>query len=299
MGLGKEFAKQGWYRLVRNPVGEALLYQGQRLAPAPWADPLFRRLAPQPSNYERGKLRMVERYGLQFQLDPADYFQWHHYYGFRDGVLTVLLELARGKRYILDIGANIGLYASCLAKAEPDAQVVAIEPHPSTYARLERHQSLNNLNNLRPLQRAIGAEPGELELRDPGQGDSGKFTLRPGVDGGKSVKVRVLALPQLLQELGWTQLDLVKIDVEGFEPEVFAGSVGSFLSLRPQLVFELSPNWYGARGEGLLRDLKVLEAAGYRATEVLDEHGQRGPCDLEAAIRRPQKRQYNVVLTPQ
>lgn len=297
MGGVKDLAKEALYQALRNPIGEALLYEGARRVPRSLQEPVFRRLAPQPKNYTRGSLRSVRRRGFQLELDPADYFQWHHYFGFHDEVLETLKRLAQGSRRILDIGANIGLYALSMAHVAPAAQVAAIEPNPATFARLSRHQALNQLRNLQCLQLAIGAQPGDLLLRDAGEGDSGKFTLRPGVEAA-GTKVSVVTLAGLLERLGWDALDLVKIDVEGFEPEVFAGARSALLAHRPTLVFELTPGWYGDRTPGLVSDLRGLLDAGYTAFRIAPEPGEPRPMDLISSLERGSAPQYNVLLRP-
>lgn len=289
----KDLAKQALYQVLRNPVGEALLYEGNRRAPRSVQEPLFRRLAPQPSNYARGQLRKVTRDGFELELDPADYFQWHHYFGFHDEVLETLRRLAVGKRRILDIGANIGLYALSMARAEPAAEVVAVEPNPNTFARLSRHRELNRQTNLRCIPAAIGEQPGELVLRDAGAGDSGKFTLRPGVTT-EGTRVRVLPLRDLLREVGWDGVDLIKIDVEGFEPEVFAGALDVLRAHKPVLVFELTPGWYGERTASLIKSMQALLEVNYRAERIATGNLEPMALDPVEILRNPQAPQYNV-----
>jgi FkbM family methyltransferase len=113
----------------------------------------------------------------------------------------------RDVRRVLDLGANVGFAALLFASRYPDADVVAVEPAPDTFARLVAN--VEPLRNVRALQLAVGS-PGQirLELATPS-------TERHAGDGG--VLVERVSLDQLLERLGWSDLDLLKIDIEGDE----------------------------------------------------------------------------------
>ena len=113
-------------------------------------------------------------------------------------------------RRVLDLGANAGFATLLFATRYPAAQVVALEPAPDTYRRLERN--VGRLPNVTLMPLAAG-EPGSivLDLRAPSTERSSDRPASRGHD------VRRLGLEDLLGELGWADVDVLKVDIEGDE----------------------------------------------------------------------------------
>lgn len=115
-------------------------------------------------------------------------------------------------RRVLDLGANVGFASMLFAERYPGAQIVAVEAAPDTFARL--HFNMATLSSVRALHLAIGTDgPIRIDLGAPS-------AERQTSDCG--VEVTSKTLTQLLDDLGWAHVDLMKIDVEGAELEVFA-----------------------------------------------------------------------------
>ena len=131
------------------------------------------------------------------------------------GVLTA------APRVILDVGANIGLAALYFRTRYPEAEIVAIEPDPETFAKLERN--LGGDPRVRLVNAAVAAERGELLLFRPA-GYSIASSLKPsGTEPASCDRVRVETLDGLCDEMELAHIDLVKLDVEGAELETLRG----------------------------------------------------------------------------
>lgn len=128
---------------------------------------------------------------------------------------------------VLDLGGNQGLTGCWFLNRYPDLQELVIyEPEPSCFALLKL-----NLPEAALHQEAIGSEDGIMRLSV----DEGVMNARVSADGlGEEVKV--VAMRRLLQK----QWDIVKMDIEGAEWEVF---------------------------EDLLHDKSLLRACGYWMVE--------------------------------
>jgi FkbM family methyltransferase len=118
-------------------------------------------------------------------------------------------------RLILDLGANAGYAAVLYALRHPGAHVVAVEPEPSN-VRLIR-QNVKGLD-VDVVPAAVWPHAGEVALEDPGKGRWG-FRVREE-PGGRAVPA--VTVPQLLERAGAAFADLVKIDIEGAELELFS-----------------------------------------------------------------------------
>lgn len=254
---------------------------------------------PQPKDFEFADRRQADRHGYRWDLCPAEYCQWVHYFGYVDRVFETLCALARvtGAKSAVDVGANVGLYAlPLLGSLGAKGRVLAVEANPRTYDRLAGHVMTNGAQDrLRTCQIALGREPGRAVLA--GGGDSGKWSLRDGVDSG--VEVEVTTLDALLEAEGYSGVDLIKIDVEGFEPEVLLGGRQTLQTHQPILLAELTPAWSEAGPTG--EAVALLEELGYRAHEIWSLYDGREvrACSLrELFTRHAGDAQINCVLVP-
>ncbi|MFZ4409597.1 MAG: FkbM family methyltransferase [Paracraurococcus sp.] len=144
---------------------------------------------------------------------------------------------------VLDVGANIGLSALALVPLLPQGRILAVEPAPATAAALRRTLALNGLADrvaVEPV--ALGAVPGEAEFHAADH-SAGAHLLDPGTLGGAAlprVRVPVETVDALVDRHGFGRLDLIKIDVEGFETEVLDGAAATLARFRPVVLAEFN-----------------------------------------------------------
>ena len=158
-------------------------------------------------------------------------------------------------RVILDVGANIGLAALYFRAQYPDAEIVAIEPDPQTFAKLERN--LGDDPRIRPVNVAVAAEPGELQLFRPTGYSIASSLKRDEPDQGEYARVRAETLDGLCTELSLDRIDLVKLDVEGAELEAFRGF--SRLEEVPVVIGEAHPGLLGDDLDEFFGHLETFE----------------------------------------
>ena len=117
-------------------------------------------------------------------------------------------------RSILDLGANIGIASIDFALRYPQASIIAIEPVAANFQLLQKN--ISAFPNIRALNVAVGKHDERAALRGAGQ----SFRTQP-VSASSKAKRReettVRDLNALLKENEITQVDLIKIDVEGSE----------------------------------------------------------------------------------
>ncbi|WP_404786651.1 FkbM family methyltransferase [Altericista sp. CCNU0014] len=133
--------------------------------------------------------------------------------------MAFTLHLLRPSDLFVDVGANIGSY-TILASKVVGANSFTIEPVPATYKRLRRNINLNDISSL-VESRCCAAGQNHGVLKFSSDLDTTNQVVDPDYSGS-SIEVPVETLDQLLDKLHPV---LMKIDVEGFEPDVMAGAV--------------------------------------------------------------------------
>lgn len=130
-------------------------------------------------------------------------------------------DLPFSPKIIVDGGANIGMAAIYFANKYPKSKIIAIEAEASNFAVLLRN--VRPYPSIVPIHAALWNRDGEIVVRAPeGSNKSGKwgFVTHEGSEGDK---VRAVTMQTLMQEVGLSlsSIDLVKLDIEGAEQEVF------------------------------------------------------------------------------
>jgi|HubBroStandDraft_2_1064218.scaffolds.fasta_scaffold71281_2 FkbM family methyltransferase len=146
-------------------------------------------------------------------------------------------DFGSAPRTIIDAGANIGLASIFYANKYPDARIIAIEPEASNYQMLVQNTAA--YRNVTTVNAALWNENCDLEIFDPQQGHTA-FQTRDKRDlpGAQRTRVPGITLDKLLGDFGINHVDLLKIDIEGAEREVFAGS-GSWIQCVDIIAIEL------------------------------------------------------------
>jgi FkbM family methyltransferase len=220
----------------------------------------------------------VERAGLRWRLNPHDYTQRSlFWFGERDRWdFHHFARLARPGATVIDVGANFGYYSVALAsRLQGQCRIYAFEPFPRTFDLLKHHIQVNGFNGvITPLDVALSDEPGTAVINEwPGAENSGAASLATGPDSkgvvlAPSTTVAVNTLDAAVAQLAIARLDLMKIDVEGFEERVLRGGEGTLRELRPAILIEFHRRALGRAGSSPERLQEVLGTAGYSLHRV-------------------------------
>jgi FkbM family methyltransferase len=124
----------------------------------------------------------------------------------------------------VDVGANVGTYAMVLARhVGPTGQVVAIEPHPLTQARLAFNRAASGYHHVKLVAAAAGDADGELMIETDGDNLGASHIATGAIPASNAIKVPSLRLLRILRDAGVSHVDSLKIDVEGYEDRVLIG----------------------------------------------------------------------------
>ena len=192
----------------------------------------------------------MDFYGLRYQgnLNNGIEFAMYFYGAFEKPLLYFLrdclhnLEQANpGSTVFCDVGANIGQHS--LFMSQVASQVHAFEPYAPVSERLETHLSLNNIDNVSLHKLGLGDSNGSLPFFAPAGSNTGvgSFAAESQQRGNTPAgALRIARGDEYLADLELPRLDLIKIDVEGFERKVLNGLTQTLKQFRPVLVVEIS-----------------------------------------------------------
>lgn len=143
------------------------------------------------------------------------------------------VQLKEAPEFIIDCGANIGLSAVYFANKYPKARIVAIEPESKNFEYLKKNTK--NYPNIICLQKAVWPRATRLEVFDTGHG-GWAFQTRESESAGD---VEGVTIGELMSEYSMEKIDLLKIDIEGAEKELFASGYEDWLVKTQCIAIEL------------------------------------------------------------
>ena len=172
---------------------------------------------------------------------------------FAEGENRVMARYLKAGGVAVDVGANLGTTALAMARAVGElGQVIAFEPQPLMAQCLMTSLTLNEMYQVRLLSTALGSVRGWSTMAALGVQEGGNY-------GAIGLGEGELAVPVLtLDELALPRLDVLKVDVEGYEWSVVQGAQGQVLRHRPVLYLEAK------RLPGTALYLRWLRSQGWR-----------------------------------
>lgn len=157
--------------------------------------------------------------------------------GFEERELDWILARTPRDAVAWDVGANIGLYTVLLARAAADGHVVAFEPMPSTLARLRAKLARNNVRNVTIEPVALSNTDGIATMRVLPHAAGGNSLDDTGTSTGP--RVPIITADEFYASSG-TAPHVVKVDIEGHEPQFVAGAREVISQGRPTLLLEVN-----------------------------------------------------------
>ena len=136
---------------------------------------------------------------------------------------------------IIDLGSNIGFSVLHFKAKFPDAHIIAVEPEKHNYDQLVKN--VQEFNNIDCLHNAIWYTQKNLGIFDSGLGEYG-FRV---VDGNQKLvgSVDAITMDDIVARYNVQTIDILKIDIEGAEKELFTHNHESWLPKVRCIVIEL------------------------------------------------------------
>ena len=129
--------------------------------------------------------------------------------------------ISKPVKTIVDAGANVGYSAAFFSSVYPEATIYALEPELKNYEMLVENTNLTK--NIVPLNIALWKTSEDLYLQNE---TADPWAFQFGENPNKAQKTRAVSLVDLMTEQEIKNIDILKIDIEGAEKQVFSGDVG-------------------------------------------------------------------------
>lgn len=186
-------------------------------------------------------------------------------------VLELGMDLISPGSRVIDVGANIGVYALPWAAVNTDVIVHCFEPNAAVRSRLARNVALNRLTaRIRLHAEALSDHAGTAALHGGDDTSSLNQGVHTGAGQSAPTDVPLARLDDVLHIEG-PPVSLIKIDVQGHELEVLQGADALISHCRPALILEHEDDLYLSASEANQRktDLaKLLSRLGYEALYI-------------------------------
>jgi FkbM family methyltransferase len=168
---------------------------------------------------------------------------------------TFLSAPLAGGGNVIDAGANLGVFCSGIV-SQFHGRVIAVEPHPGYFGRIATGGGIEK------LRVAIAAKDGPLTLRLDENLESSR--IDPSA-GGEGIIVEGRSLESLADELGMSEIALIKMDIEGAELDVLDSLSDAFLARVAQFTVEFHDFAGYASTPRVEQTLDRLEKRGFAA----------------------------------
>lgn len=197
--------------------------------------------------------------GLLIRFNPTAYSLnlWVYGEANKEDIDFIQSYLRPGDTF-LDIGSNIGILTITASQVVGNSgQVYSVEAHPITYQYLVDNLSLNKCDHVIHYHTALGKENGQLSFTSDARLDDQNRASTQQQAG--DIIVPLKRLDDLIKT---DRINLLKIDVEGFEPEVFAGAVAT-LKNTDCIYFESWEKHLQQYGYSTMSVIHQLQQAGF------------------------------------
>jgi FkbM family methyltransferase len=165
---------------------------------------------------------------------------------------------------VIDCGANIGLTTVLFKDMFPDAKIIAVEPDSENFLMLQRNT--NGYDNIFPLRAGIWSRKTNLEVIDKyGAGNNGLVVQETDDING----VPAVTIQDIMNDYSLTHIDLLKVDIEGAEQELFKQNVSGWLSKTKILLIELHDYKMSGSSSNFIKAISQYSFDIYVTGEVL------------------------------
>lgn len=152
--------------------------------------------------------------------------------------LEIWQKLSKNANMVFDIGANTGIYSLLTKTINPKANVHAFEPMPKIFEKLNKNIQINNFD-IQCHEIAASDNTGTAKIYDVGDEHDYAASITNRHSFTNATEIKTTKLDDFIEGNNISQVDLLKIDVEGHEPEVLSGFSNGLAKFKPSMLIEV------------------------------------------------------------
>lgn len=243
-----------------NEPSEQLLYHLVRQKSA--SHPLTK-ILPNFYQYPPGSIRKVSRHDVQYELDISDYIEWAVYYDIHIDAKSHFYKMIKKDDVVFDIGANIGEFTfQCAKIVGRNGAIHSFEPNEKVFYKLKKNYEINPFKNIYLNKVALGEKHEYAYLHVPYLRNYGGATISP-VATTHADKIAIIPLDYYIEHHAIKQVNVIKIDVEGYELKVLKGAQHTLRTYKPTLLLEFSDKLMQQHKDTPAALIQYLKSLGY------------------------------------
>jgi len=248
--------------LFRNRFFEAVFL---KLSPINQLGSWKVKFLPNHYQYKFNSWRSVNRGGIKYNLNIHNIVDCFIYFNIQEPSRERLNTLITKSNVFYDIGANIGhvsLVASSLINEK--GVIYSFEPHPVSFNRFKNHVELNHISNIFAFNVGLGSTSSILNMLEVEGNAGANRILTSNVINSNFISINIVSLDEFILNNKADVPDLIKVDVEGYELEVFKGAENLLNNNKPNLFFELDERLLKLQNTSPIELLMFLSKFGYK-----------------------------------
>ncbi len=168
---------------------------------------------------------------------------------------------------VIDVGGNIGFFALILNElVGNEGKIFSFEPSKRLKDRLEKTIKINNIQNVTIVNLALGESEGNTTLHYNPKQTGLSSIIMDFNDGSLTEEIQITSLDKFAENIS-DRVSFIKIDTEGYEPQVLKGATELIIRDKPTIYIELGGNYQKSSAEALM----ILKELNYNCeAENLD-----------------------------
>ncbi|MEK7161428.1 MAG: FkbM family methyltransferase [Patescibacteria group bacterium] len=241
----------------------------------------------------------VNRHGAKIFLDPDDPVLSGAFVlrVFERPETDFFIKTIRPGMTFLDVGANVGYYtALALSVMGKNARIVSIEPNPQSFKYLLKTVAANDGKNVSCIQKAASNQAGSMPifLNLDNHADNRLYANNMA---SSSCEVSVETIDKMLEGVGVSKVDFIKIDVQGYEGHALSGMKETIRrSPKLQILSEFWPAGLLAGGTDPKTYLSELHDLGLELFELTKNRRLQKIMDFDELIKSHTGRLYTNII---
>lgn len=205
----------------------------------------------------------IKHPGFHFYIENEFYWKGYTKSGFEAISRELWMQLALDASVVFDIGANTGLYSLFASLVNNKSDIHAFEPIIRNAQKLRYNIGINNMKNIQIVEAAISSTDGTTMIYQPDTDVSTTSTLdaetaRDRQMDMNATEVTTYRIDSYIRKNNIAKVDLIKIDVEGFEVPVFEGMADILKTMQPTILAEIRVEENGSKIMELLQGCDYL-----------------------------------------